>query len=135
MPWTAHYVSDGVYTAFSGRTSAGDILAAVRDFFAHDFARGPRFALFDYTDVTEFDVDSTGVERILMHDRNAAAVHRDVAVAIVAPAAIVYGLARMWQIRLDPTPWHTAVVTSLPEALRWLADHGVDPAHLAIPQG
>jgi hypothetical protein len=134
MPWTSHYVSDGVYTAFSGHIASGDILAAVRDFFAHDFAGKRRFALFDYTDVTEFDVDSTGVQRIVMHDQNAAAVHRDVAVAIVAPAAIVYGLARMWQIRLDPTPWHTAVFTSLPEALRWLVDHGVDPAPLAIPQ-
>jgi hypothetical protein len=135
MSWNAHYVADGVYTAFSGRVTGGDILAAVKDFFAHAFARGPRFALFDYTDVTELDLDSTGVERIVMHDRNAAAIHRDVAVAIVAPAAIVYGLARMWQIRLDPTPWHTTIVTSLPEALRWLGDQGVDTERLATPKG
>jgi hypothetical protein len=135
MPWTAHYVSDGVYTAFSGATTGDDILGAMKDFFTHAFSRGPRFALFDYTDVTEFDVDYVGLEYIIMEDRRAEGAHPDVAIALVAPAAIVYGLARMWQMRLDPTPWRTIVVTSLPEALRWLGDQGIDTEHLSVPQG
>ncbi len=134
MPWTAHYRFDGAYTAFSGRTTGDELLAAVRDFFAHRYARDPCFALFDFTGASEFDVDSIAIDRIVMEDRRAAATMPDLSIAVVAPEAIQYGIARMWQLRLDPTPWRTTVVTSLTQALRWLSDQGFDTDRLAVPQ-
>ena len=133
MPWTAQYVSDGVYTAFRGHTIGDEVLAAVKDFFAHRYIHKPYFALFDCTDVSEFDVESIHIDRIIMEDRRAAATMDDVAIAVVAPDPIQYGIARMWQTRLEPTPWRTTVVTSLGEALRWLGEQGVDTERVAVP--
>ncbi len=135
MPWTAAYLPDGVYTAFSGHTMGGEILAAVREFFAHSYEHGPRFALFDLTDVTEFDVDAVDIDRIVMEDRRAAQTIHDMAIAVVAPEAVQYGIARMWELRLEPTEWRTKVVTSLAEALLWLGEEGIDAGRLTVPHG
>lgn len=133
MPWTAHYVSDGVYTAFTGHTTGQEVVAAVRDFFAHGYERDPRFALFDFTLADRFDVQPADVEEIAAIDLDVARRGYDVVIAVVAPATVQYGLSRMWQIRVEPTQWRTTVVTTLEEALRWLEEQGVDTSRLALP--
>jgi hypothetical protein len=121
-----------VYTAFYGRTPGDEVLAAVKDFFAHHYPHEPRFAVFDFSGVLQFDVESIQVERIVMEDRRAAAMLPQLSIAVVAPEAVQDGLAR-WQLRLDPTPGRTVVVTSLGQALRWLGDEGIDAERAAEP--
>ena len=135
MPWTSHYVSDGVYTGFVGQTTGDEVLASVKEFFAHGYGGGaPRFALYDFTGCTAFEVEALHIQRIVFEDMRAAVTIKELAIAVVAPEAVQYGLSRMWQTQVEPAHWRTTIVTTIAGALRWLGDQGIDTDRLAVPQ-
>ena len=83
--------------------------------------------MLDYVTVEHFDVDRGDVERTVLQDRDAESRELpSLLVAAVAPQAHTYGMARMWEGKLEPTQWQTKVLRPREEALGWLAQHGVE---------
>jgi hypothetical protein len=128
MPWKAEYLGGGAYITFSGRTTGEDLIAAKTEAYTREYATGkPRFVVLDYVAVEDFDVDRGDVDRTVVQDRMAASEELPyLVVAAVAPEANTYGVARMWEEQLEPTPWETKVVRSREEALGWLAQRGLE---------
>jgi hypothetical protein len=126
MPWTTDYLAAGAWVSFSGRMTGEELIRAKSEVYAHPYATGPRFVVLDYTAVEDPDIDRSDVERTVTQDRAAASTMLpDLAVAAVAPEAITYGVARLWDAKMQRTGWKTTVVLSRAEALGWLANLGI----------
>jgi hypothetical protein len=126
MPWAMDYHPDGAYVRFSGRTTGEDIIHANTQFYSHAYKSGPRFAVFDFSEIEQFEVDRTAIERAAAQDLVAAAAALPVlAVAIVAPQLISYGMSRMWEMQVAETGWQTKVTRSRREAFVWLEHQGI----------
>jgi hypothetical protein len=128
MPWTSDYHAAGAYITFTGRMTGEDLIQAKTEAYSRQYETGrPRFVVLDYVAVEQFDVDRGDVERTVVQDRDAESRELpSLLVAAVAPHAHTYGMARMWEARLEPTRWQTKVLRSRHEALGWLARHGVE---------
>jgi hypothetical protein len=124
VPRTSRYLPEGAEVRFSGTTTGDEIFDAKAEFLAHGFPEGPRFALFDFSAVDVFQVTPDDVRRIVELDRQGVTAHPQLAIVVVAPKPLQYGLARMWEIHLDDTPVRTAVLHTRLEALQWLASAG-----------
>src|SRR5918992_5170907 len=107
MPWTSDYHPVGAYITFTGRTTGEDLVQAKSEAYAHAYETGqPRFVVLDYVAVEHFDVDQGDVDRTVVQDRTAESTDLPfLLVAAVAPRADAYGVARMWEDKLEPTQW------------------------------
>lgn len=132
MPWMIRYAEDGAEVLYDGHTTGTDILSAKRDFFTHGFDTPPQYLLCDFGGVQQFDVDQKDVQAIIDQDIAAVATHPQVLEVVIAPTPLQFGLARIWQMRVEPHRPLTFVARSRPEALSWLLSHDVrldGPAH------
>lgn len=125
MPYTTTYFADGVEIRYQGRTTGPEILEAKRRFFSHRFSGPARFALCDFSGSEEFDVSPADVQRIIDQDRAAVTTHPALAEAVVAQTPVAYGLARMWEMRIEDDRPRTAVLRTREEAITWLERLGV----------
>jgi hypothetical protein len=125
VPYQIEYHPAGAEVKYSGHVLGDEILEAKRQFFAHRFDGDAHYVLCDFTGAETYDISPESVDAIIQQDRAAMADHERLHEVVVAPKALVYGLSRMWQIRVDTVRPHTAVVRTRPEALRWLKEVGV----------
>lgn len=125
MPFSSTYYPDGAEIRYRGHTTGPEILEAKRLFFAHDSPGPAHFVLCDFSDVDQFDVSPADVERIIEQDRAAVRTHPDLAEVVVAQTPVAYGLARMWELRIEDERPRTAVLRTRDDAIDWLERAGV----------
>ena len=125
MPYKIDFHEAGAEITYTGHVLGDEILEAKRRFFGHRFAGPSQYVLCDFSAAETYDISPECVDQIIEQDRQAMAVHEQLHEAVIAPKPLVYGLSRMWQIRVDTVRPHTAVVRTRPEALRWLKETGV----------
>jgi hypothetical protein len=126
MPWSAQHFTDGAYVTFTGQMTGDDLIAAKSEVYGRSPNGAIRFLVLDFAAVENFYIDRADIERTSTQDRAAAESHRHLAMVAVAPSAIAYGMARMWEQLIEPTPWRTKVVQSRTAAMHWLHDQGID---------
>ena len=86
-----------------------------------DRLKGLHYGLIDLTDVTELRATRDDVLEFVQVDMQIAlSVPRALAVAIVAPSDLAFGIARMWEAFAEVTRWNTHVFRSRAEADPWL---------------
>jgi hypothetical protein len=135
MPWTAVHLTDGAYLRFSGAVTGEELVRANMHFYRQAYKGGPRFAVFDFTDVERFHVDTTSISRIAAQDTVAAAAAiPELVVAVVAPQLLVFGMLRMWEMQVGETGWHIKVARSRAEAFSWLENEGIATERFAALQ-
>jgi hypothetical protein len=111
-----------VYLAGTGLLTGQEILdAKTRLLRESDRLKGLHYGLIDLTDVTELRVTRDVVLEFVQVDMQIALiVPRPLAVAIVAPSDLAFGIARMWEAFAEVTRWNTHVFRSRAEADPWL---------------
>jgi hypothetical protein len=83
--------------------------------------KGIHYALIDMSDVTELHITRDDVLEFVAVDMQIALiVPRRLAVAIVAPGDLAFGVSRMWEAFAEVTRWKTHVFRSRAEAEPWL---------------
>ncbi len=124
MPFSTEWVSEGrgVHLAGTGTLTGQEILdAKTRLLRAPDRLKGLYYGLIDVTDVTELRVTRDDVLEFVQVDMQIALiVPRALAVAIVAPSDLAFGIARMWEAFAEVTRWNIHVFRSRAEADPWL---------------
>jgi hypothetical protein len=112
----------GVHLAGTGPLTGREILEAkTRLLRAPDRLKGLHYGLVDVTDVTELSITRDDVLEFVQVDMQIALiVPRPLAVAIVAPSDLAFGIARMWEAFAEVTRWNTHVFRSRGEADPWL---------------
>ncbi len=76
--------------------------------------------LCDYREVTELDVNSEDVNRIVAQDKRQEPLFDKSKCAVVTTDDLVYGMSRMWEILSDDTRLTTEVFRDINDALKWL---------------
>ena len=130
MPYQMHYTSTGADVRFSGVTTGEEIVRAKASALSHRYAGPLRFLLFDLGGAERLDIPTAAVREVAREDREYAETHPPIAIAVIAPHDLEYGLSRMWQAFVDDSPIESNVTRTRPEAIRWLAGQGVDVAEL-----
>lgn len=124
MPFSTEYLPDGrgVHMTGTGLLTGQEILAAKAGLLrAPDRLTGLAYGMVDVTDVTELRITRDDVMEFAAVDvRIAALVPRALAVAVVAPGDLAFGLARMWEAFAEVTGWNTHVFRSRADAEPWL---------------
>ena len=136
MAFTIDYKEFGASVCFTGPVKGPDLLEAKTEFFAHRFDSGPRYVICDFTDATQFDIATEDLNRLVEQDNQALPEHPVLFELVVAQKPVMYGLARMWQSKVDRVRPHTAVLRTRDEAVEWLRAAGVSPApeHCVAPK-
>ena len=125
MPRTIEYRPTGAHINFHGIVTGVDLFDVNDEVFAHDYPGKPQYALLDFTGAERIDISGADVQRVAEQDQEDAERIAGVAVVIVAPQTLTFGLARMWEGLVDPVDLDSGVVRSRPEAVRWLAARGI----------
>lgn len=128
MAYTIDYKAAGAKLCFTDFVSGQELLDAKSAFFEHPFDGGVRYVLCDFTDALKFDIPSADVDRLVAQDHAEIGRHPHLLEVVIAPQSLVYGLARMWQMKVNTVRPHTAVLRTRDEAVAWLEAAGVAPA-------
>jgi hypothetical protein len=124
VPYEMRFTGAGADVRFTGVTTGAEIVAAKAQALAHRYERGLSFLIFDLGGAERLDVPTADVRRIARADREYVEAHPPIAIAVVAPHDLEYGLSRMWQAFVDDAPIESTVGRTRAEALAWLADRG-----------
>ena len=125
MSYVTEYRNTGAEIFYSGTVTGAEIYRAKNEFFAHPFENEARYVICDFTEAGTFDVSPEDVDLIVAQDKRAMDTHPNLMEAVVAPRPVVFGLARMWQSKVDLVRPHTVVVKTRAEALAWLRSAGL----------
>jgi hypothetical protein len=128
VTYVIDYQTTGAELCFSDFVSGDQLFEAKAKFFAHAFDVGARYVLCDFSEASKFDIPTSDVDRMVDQDRGELSRHPHLLEVVVAPQPLVYGLARMWQTKVNTIRPHTAVVRTRAEAVEWLKAAGVEPA-------
>jgi hypothetical protein len=135
MAYFIDYRASGAELCFTEFVSGQQLFEAKAEFFAHHFESGAAYVLCDFSEGTKFDIPSSDVDRMVEQDRGEIGRHPHLLEVVIAPQPLVYGLARMWQTKVNSIRPHTAVLRTRDEAVEWLKAAGVKPAteHCSTP--
>ena len=124
MSFSTEFLDDGRGVRFvgRGRLTGQEILEAKAGLLrSPDRLKTLTYALVDVTDIDALSISREHVLEFVVVDVQIAAVAgRPVAVAIVAPSDLAFGIACMWEAFVELTGWRTHVFRSRAEAEPWL---------------
>ena len=124
MSFSTEFLDDGRGVRFvgQGRLTGQEILEAKAGLLrSPDRLKTLTYALVDATDIDALGISREHVLEFVVVDVQIAAVAgRPVAVAIVAPSDLAFGIACMWEAFVELTGWRTHVFRSRAEAEPWL---------------
>ena len=124
MPLSTEFRSDGrgLELVGSGVLTAQEILEAKRALLrSPERLKDLHYALIDVSNITELRVTHDDVLEFVTADMQIALiVPRQMAVAVVAPTDLAFGVARMWEGFAEVTRWNRHVFRSRAEAEPWL---------------
>jgi len=124
MPIDVEHLRGGTLIHVRGRGVVDDeeYRAYIRSLYTpSEQPRQYRGALVDWSQVTRVEVSREALrETTRMHLEAAEGGSRRVAVALVAPGALAYSLAREWERNVEETRWRTRVFKERGEAEAWL---------------
>jgi hypothetical protein len=79
-----------------------------------------RYVIMDFTSISRMNISASDVRQIADLEVRMAAVQPHVAVAVVAPTDVAFGLSRMWEVLAEKTGWETMVFRTRQEAEDWV---------------
>jgi hypothetical protein len=135
MAYTIDYRQGGAELCFTDFVSGQQLFEAKAQFFGHAFDGGARYVLCDFSEASKFDIPTPDVDRMVEQDKGELSRHPHLLEVVIAPQSLVFGLARMWQSKVNTVRPHTAVCRTRAEAVEWLKAAGVEPAteHCSTP--
>lgn len=123
MPISTAFTRDGagLLRTVQGTVTGADFVAAETALLSEQQTIAKlRYALLDFGDATEFSATADEVRLIAKRDAELAALNSQVAVAIIAPRDVQFGMSRMWEVFVDGSGWETAVFRDSASAVAWL---------------
>jgi hypothetical protein len=130
MSYTVHFTASGSDLRFTGALTAEEIEGALAAAAAHAYPGARRFSLVDLTGADLTRLRTSDIRAIAQRPGGPGPTAGPLAVAVVAPRDVDYGLARMWQTLAERRPIDAAVFRTRALALAWLATRGIPAAEL-----
>ena len=114
----------GVVFSCHGRVTAQEMAEAKTALMARPLTmKGCMYGIVDHTGAECVDYSTADLQKLARLDHALAPYTRDgIAVAIVAPRDLEYGLSRMWQAFVENNGWETMVFRSREKAEEWVRE-------------
>ena len=125
MPIRLIYEEDGVVVVVKGVgvVDATQIQRCNNEMYAKDRIHTLRSQLYDFCDVTNFDLSGDDMRILAGQDKAAATQNPNLAIAIVGNDDLMFGLAKMWEVFVSEAALKANVFRTLEEARNWLDEH------------
>ncbi len=111
----------------TGTLTDGDVLELKRLLAADPACAAGMPQLTDIRGVTDFQVTSDGVRRMVAHDAKESSALADSRLAIVAGEEAAFGMARMYQTLTESVRPHVCIFRDYAAAARWLGVEASPP--------
>lgn len=136
MPIRLIYEPDGVGVVVkgSGIVDATEIQRCNDQMYAADRIHKLRSQLYDFREVTKFDLSSDDMRMLADQDKAAASQNPNLAIAIVGNNDLMFGLAKMWEVFVSEASLKANVFRTLKEARDWLEEHAERKPPKQAPQ-
>lgn len=124
MAFTTEFIEDGhgVLQIGSDTLQGSELIAGATTVFEKAKLGMPiRYAIVDLTNVEHLDTTSSHVRTVAGINIDISKIIGKVVVAVIAPSDAAFGMARMWEIYVNPSSWSTYVFRNEREAKAWLA--------------
>jgi hypothetical protein len=128
MSYTVHFTASGSDLRFTGALTAEEIERALAAAAAHAYSEARRFSLVDFTGADLTGLPTSDIRAIAQRPGGLGPTAGPLAIAVVAPRDLEYGLARMWETLAEERPIDAAVFRTRALALAWLATRGIPDA-------
>lgn len=112
----------GLKFTCGGALTGKDVIKALDELMSQPEKMLPvRYAIFDQTGIESIDIPTDELHRIVEQCKTIAKTDtQNTVVAVVAPATLGFGLARMWGSFTEETGWESMIFRTLPEAEQWI---------------
>ncbi len=134
MPYTTTYVDDGkgLHKTATGLVTGLEIFTSALHASQDEArARNLHYGLFDFSDTVELQVTPDDIRRIVEINRKLAALIPHAHIAVVAPPALPYAMARLWHTLSDDLEWKSCIFHNRADAISWLRRELVPMAGMA----
>ena len=124
MPIELQYRDRGAGVVFicTGVVTASDFDEANQEIYSAERVRTLWYQLIDFSGAGRIEISAEDTRRHAEMDRLAAERNPEIAIAVVGPSGVTFGISRMWQAFTDEAKLQSRVFHSNREAERWLAE-------------
>ena len=105
---------------FTDRSDGDEVYAANREVYLHVYEEGFQYAIVDFSKVEQLELPLADLLRIAEHDRQYLLRNPPYLLAMIAPQAHVFGLARTFERYMEGSTLRSTVVETRDEAIAWL---------------
>jgi hypothetical protein len=112
----------GVVFVCAGVVTGTEFDEANEEIYSDQCLPALRYQLIDFSDAERIEISAEDTRRHAEVDRVAAERNPNIAIAIVGPSDVTFGISRMWQALTDDSKLQSHIFRSMPEAERCLAE-------------
>lgn len=109
-----------MYVSGKGKVSVEEIITEGARMFSDNEWRNGYKIMIDYRGITEFDVKTDDVMKIVNQDKSNEYLFDKSKCAIIACSDLVFGISRMWEALSGNKKTETMVFRDIDEAMEWL---------------
>jgi hypothetical protein len=78
------------------------------------------YQIIDFTGVKNISISNEEVDNISRQDKRACSINPDMLIAVISDQDVIYGLARMWEVKSGSSIIQAQVFRRHDEALQWI---------------
>lgn len=120
MPFKKTWEDRGVYFRQEGAVTGEDLLECAESLCSDERLPNLKYKIIEFVEGREFDVTANSIREVAAVDKRGAEINPAMKVAIVAPSALIVGMARMYELSGGDGAWETRVFESMQEAREWV---------------
>lgn len=120
MAYTLVWEAGGVCCTYTDVLTNEQLIEVDRQIRLHPNFESFRYGIADFSAVEQFNIGSDAVTETSQADSLVAQSNPDFRVAIVAPATVMKGFARMWELTGGADVWETKIFDDIESARDWL---------------
>jgi len=110
----------GILRVWTGVITADEVIRATADYYAHENWKKIDYVIADFSGVTQVIGASDSVRDLVKADERISSLIPELAIAVVAPSDLLFGLSRMWEMLNQRIGWKLCVFRTRPEAEAWI---------------
>jgi hypothetical protein len=114
------WVTRGVLVTLSEQLDGDEFFQVNEKVYGDSRFDNLRYQLWDFTKVTEFNVNIEDMIKIAAHDKAAALSNSNMKIAIVATEEMAQTLLNLYQAEMFTSPWESEIFNSMDEAQQWV---------------
>ncbi|MEJ2054046.1 MAG: hypothetical protein P8X42_09015 [Calditrichaceae bacterium] len=122
MPYKIQYYNDGGILVKGEQLVTGKEIEELNNILYETEAKikNISYQIIDFTGVKNISISNEEVDNISRQDKRACSINPDMLIAVISDQDVIYGLARMWEVKSGSSIIQAQVFRRHDEALQWI---------------